>query len=651
MDRPNNSSTPLPSSPKRGNLLAGLALLVLLAAGVGWLFLQNQPPLVATRPLAQKGVLPAAMGDSWKKMDNPGDDGWDTEVTSSAADKVLKQLGTYLKDPEHLDAAKLDKYVAPEFTCGPLMPEARVTVFRDGVFHIERGRVEKKVALNFSERYQGSKGLVQALHELTAPLKGAKDIHTKFKLFRIQPTSADTFTTVQFFAYSGHLPQGMIEQNATWEMLWKLESSSSDPTNKSARLLGIQVSDFELCHSTQPKGLFADCTRSVLEKNDCYQKQFLHGLNTWFERIQDTRNFYLLGNPGLAVGDVNGDGLDDLYVCQEEGLPNRLFLHQPDGSVRDVSEAWGVNWLHSSRGALIVDLDNDGKQDLAVAMVGYVVLAQNLGDRFEIRHLLPTDGDTMSLSAADYNGDGKLDLHACVYFSKTPFERRFGEGGAGLEGERPGTRGELVSSNALANDGQGGGRDALFRNDIKEGKWAFADVTKDAGLDADNRRFSFAACWEDFDNDSKPDLYIANDYGRNQLYRNEGNGRFKDIARELGAEDTAFSMSASWADYNQDGWMDLYIGNMFSGAGNRITFQPQFLKDKGGDRKTKYQRYARGNTLLKNLKGSFSDVSEDAGIAMGRWTWSSNFVDINNDGLEDLLVANGYITTEDTGDL
>jgi hypothetical protein len=645
--RPN--TTP-PPPPKRGNLLAGLLLLALLAGGVVWLFLENRPPAPPERPLAQEGVLPAAMGDSWKKLDNPVEDGWDTEVTSAAADKVLKQLGTYLTDPEHLDAAKLEKYLAPQFACGPLLPPTRVTVFRDAVFHIERGRVDKQVAANAPEPYQGARGLAQALQELTAPLKGATDIHTKFKLFRIQPTSSDTFTTVQFFAYSGHLPKGMVEQNATWEMLWRLEGTSADPASKSARLLGIQVNDVELAHSTQPKGLFADCTRAVLEKNDCYQKQFLHGMNTWFERIQDTRNFYLLGNPGLTVGDVNGDGLDDLYVCQEEGLPNRLFLQQPDGTVRDDSEAWGVNWLHSSRGALLVDLDNDGKQDLVVAMVGHVIITQNTGSRFEIRTIVPTDGDTMSLSAADYNGDGRLDLHANVYFSKTPFERRFGEGGAGTEGERPGTRGELVSSNAIANDGHGGGRDALFRNDIKGGKWAFADVTREAGLDDDNRRFSFASSWEDFDNDGRPDLYVANDYGRNQLFRNEGNGRFKEVARDVGAQDTAFSMSASWADYNQDGWMDLYVGNMFSGAGNRITFQPQFLKDKS-DRKSKYQRYARGNTLLKNVGGTFTDVSEDAGVAQGRWAWSSNFVDLNNDGLDDIMVANGYITTEDTGDL
>ena len=89
---------------------------------------------------------------------------------------------------------------------------------------------------------------------------------------------------------------------------------------------------------------------------------------------------------------------------------------------------------------------------------------------------------------------------------------------------------------------------------------------------------------------------------------------------------------------------------MFSGAGNRITFQDKFLKDKE-DRKHKYQRFARGNTLLRNVGGKFTDVTDEAGVAMGRWAWSSNFVDLNNDGLEDVMVANGYMTTEDSGDL
>jgi hypothetical protein len=98
--------------------------------------------------------------------------------------------------------------------------------------------------------------------------------------------------------------------------------------------------------------------------------------------------------------------------------------------------------------------------------------------------------------------------------------------------------------------------------------------------------------------------------------------------------------------------MDVYISNMFSGAGKRITAQPLFKQDAGESIQARYRRLARGNTLLKNTgDGRFRDVSGDAGVEMGRWAWSSVFLDFNNDGWEDLLVANGYLTGEDPADL
>lgn len=168
-------------------------------------------------------------------------------------------------------------------------------------------------------------------------------------------------------------------------------------------------------------------------------------------------------------------------------------------------------------------------------------------------------------------------------------------------------------------------------------------------MNQNNQRFSYAASWEDFDNDGDPDLYVANDFGRNNLYRNDG-GHFTDIAAQAGVEDLSAGMSVSWGDFNRDGWMDLYVGNMFSSAGNRIAFQRRY---RDGQDASGFQRHARGNSLFSNQgDGTFLDVSEEAGVTLGRWAWSSNFVDFNNDGWEDLLVANGMVTgTPDTGDL
>ncbi len=98
--------------------------------------------------------------------------------------------------------------------------------------------------------------------------------------------------------------------------------------------------------------------------------------------------------------------------------------------------------------------------------------------------------------------------------------------------------------------------------------------------------------------------------------------------------------------------MDLYVSNMFSSAGNRIAFQRRFKQEANQATRTTIQRHARGNSLFENVEGkSFQDVSLRAGVTMGRWAWGSLAADLNNDGWQDLLVANGFVTGDDSGDL
>ena len=197
-------------------------------------------------------------------------------------------------------------------------------------------------------------------------------------------------------------------------------------------------------------------------------------------------------------------------------------------------------------------------------------------------------------------------------------------------------------------DANNGAPNALFRN---LGDWQFENVTKKVGLDANNTRFSFAASWEDFDNDGDLDIYVANDFGRNNLYRND-DGRFSDVTAVAGVEDIASGMSVTWGDYNGDGLMDLYVSNMFSSAGNRITYQRQFRAGDDPQVLGRLQRMTRGNTLFQNMgDGTFRDVSVEAAVTMGRWAWGSKFVDFNNDGREDIVVANGFITNDRADDL
>ena len=272
---------------------------------------------------------------------------------------------------------------------------------------------------------------------------------------------------------------------------------------------------------------------------------------------------------------------------------------------------------------------------------GAVVLAAGDGTgRFELRSCLPTGNDTMSLSAADPDLDGDLDLYVCSHKADDLSQ----DAGVVSIGAAEGF---------VYHDANNAAANILFRNDISAGgKWTFTDITAQSGLDVNNRRFSFAAAWEDYDNDGDPDLYVANDFGRNNLYRNDGNLRFTDVAAAKNAEDSASGMSVSWSDYDRDGIMDLYVSNMFSAAGRRVTSQQLFKPGASALVRKRLQRFARGNTLLRGRKNAgFSDVSLEANVNMGRWAWGAKFGDFNNDGRDDILVANGFITTADTGDL
>jgi hypothetical protein len=321
-----------------------------------------------------------------------------------------------------------------------------------------------------------------------------------------------------------------------------------------------------------------------------------------------------------------------VYVCQTGGLPNRLLVQNPDGTATDTAPDAGVDVMERTHAALLVDLDNDGDQDLVLGTEPALVIFANDGSgKFTIKSVgdLP---NPFSLTAADFDADGDLDLYACYYAAYSMYQKN-----AGL-GLQP----------IPYFDANNGSPNALLRND---GELKFTEVTHDVGLDENNTRWSFAASWEDYDNDGDLDLYVANDFGRNNLYRNDG-GKFKDVAAEAGVEDVASGMSASWGDYNRDGLMDLYVGNMFSSAGGRITYQRQFHQSSNAQVKGYLQRLARGNTLYLNSSGgTFLDVSEPANVTMGRWSWSSNWVDLNNDGWQDLVVANGYITNEQPDDL
>ena len=559
---------------------------------------------------------------------DPEIDGWNTEVFSEQAQAQLKQLLKWLTHPEKLSEKQVLDVVTEDFVCSQLRPDALGTVYDDESVAVRRFQFPVKSLA--PDHHRGVSGLIDALTALAEPLSGSDRLTTSMKVVQVS-LDDDVATTTSYFEASAPRSDGAFQLTATWQCRWRREDNGP-PKLRSVALLDYEEALVRSPHQTW----FADCTESVLGKNSSFQKLLRYGVNHWARRINTTHDIDVFSAYGIAVGDVNDDGLEDVYVCQPGGLPNRLFVQNRDSTATDRTRRADIDILDRSSSALLVDLDNDGDQDLVVAIPSYLVLFENDSTgRFEKRTMLQiTDNDVTSLSAVDFDNNGKLDLYICTRFA--------------LKRARPD---DSATSAFVYHDANDGGANVLFRNDIGDDGWRFVDVTEDVGLEVNNRRHSLAAAWEDYDNDGDQDLYVANDYGQNCLYRND-DGQFVDVAVKAGVVDYGSGMSVSWADYNRDGYMDLYVGNMFSSAGSRITHQAEFKPDVDEIVRQRYQRFAKGNTLFVNLGGQqFEDVGAQAAVEMGRWAWSSLFTDLNNDGWEDLVVANGYLTTEDTGDL
>ena len=591
----------------------------------------NSPNATADQPIPQG---PAA-GRTKPRIDqliqrlDPARDEWDTEVLSEKVSHQLGRVRQWIVQPE-MTAADALRLLAEEDVSitRPTIAEGGRNLFHDTMTTVTVDDASPD-ASSQTERLVGIEALAEALGDLKKTFEDSRDHDVRFKLVSIEKSDHwfDTQALFEMFYVNKRMDRSR-QLRSTWRCRW----AYPDAENGQPRLQSVVVAGLESATVEAPHGrLFVDCTESVLGGNPSYASQVLPGIGHWLSRISG-EYMSLFGHHGLAVGDVNGDGLEDIYVCDAGGLPNRLYVQQADASAVDKSAAAGCDWLDSSTSALLVDLDNDGDQDLVVATRFAVLWMANTGDgRFTAAGDYEPATETYSMSAADYDNDGDLDLYLCGY-NPAPGHSAT----AGLPLPLP------------YHDANNGGGNVLLRN---EGQLRFSDVTSRIGLDTNNRRFSFAAAWADYDHDGDMDLYVANDFGRNNLYRNEG-GAFRDVAAEAGVEDVAAGMSVAWADADRDGWADLYVGNMFSAAGHRVAYQRRFGQVQGTPYVEAARRMARGNTLFRNRAGSgFDDVSVTAKVTMGRWAWSSQFADLNNDGWPDLLVTNGYITAEDTGDL
>ena len=337
--------------------------------------------------------------------------------------------------------------------------------------------------------------------------------------------------------------------------------------------------------------------------------------------------------PGVAWGDVDGDGLPDLYLVQGGGREgsrpdsDRLYRNLGDGTFEDVTERSGLAHEEGAgMGALLADLDGDGALDLYLANYGRDRIYRNAGDGSFVDVTDASGLPDLSLwsagvCAADIEGDGDLDLYVTGYLdydlAKLPDAAELGS----YRREDP------LEMLPFAFPGE---RNRLLLND---GNMRFRDVTEDRGLLDVAGRGMQPVFW-DFDRDGDPDLYVANDVSFNVLFRNEGDGTFTDISFATGLDDPRGGMGLALADVDRDGDEDLFLTNWQLEAN---ALYESLL-------------YTRSTSLRR--RSSFHDATVRSGLGpagMGATSWGAVFFDLERDGDLDLFVANGYTSPDYKG--
>lgn len=525
---------------------------------------------------------------------------------------------------QHYEHAKHDlRSLCAELCSGPLENPARPAVLHAAARWDWQVLARQRAAGDVPElgTDAGAESIGAAMAALFGPLRGSGKLRWEVKIHAVQERGAEGFTVTARMQASAHSGLAGLQRNAEWQAEFSPDGAAG------LRLHALRSSSVAWCSFAAP--LLRDETPERFGTDPIFGECVAQGPDVWFRRLQALGEISFFGHNGLAVGDINADGLDDLYLCTPNGLPNRLYLQQPDGTARECSADWGVDWLDDTKAALIADFDNDGDQDLALAVGPTILILRQQDGKF-----IPSNGlrsaslaSFYSLCTADYDNDGDLDLFG-VRYVKT----RYGE-----------------NVPLPLHDAHNGPTNHLLRND---GAAGWTDVTNACGLGVANDRFSLACAFLDFDADGDSDLCVANDFGRKNLYRNDG-GRFTDVAADAHCEDQGAGMGIAVGDPDNDGDLDLYFSNMFSAAGRRIAFQPRFHATHAQDpQRAQLQQLAFGNSLLLNdARGVFTDASLASGTFFGRWAWGALFADLDGDGREDLFVPNGFVTAPLEDDL
>jgi hypothetical protein len=335
--------------------------------------------------------------------------------------------------------------------------------------------------------------------------------------------------------------------------------------------------------------------------------------------------------PGAAWGDIDGDGRQDAVILQGGGRPgtealaDRVYRGIEGGRFEDITANAGLGRGDAGMGALLVDINGDGPLDLYCANYGQdrLFLGQGDGTFVEAVGLLPKlDLWSASVAAADPDGDGDLDLYISSYLDydtdKMPPEEELGR----YQREDP------TEMLPFAFPGQ---RNVFLRNMLSEtGTLGFEDVTETLGLLDIQGRGMQIVFW-DFDRDGDEDLYVANDVSMNVLYRNEGDGTFKDVSFSTGLDDPRGGMGLALGDVDLDGDEDVFLTNWELEA-NAL-----------------YLNSVLSHSGSKRRRASFHDYTVRSGLGpsgIGATSWGAELFDLDLDGDLDLYVANGYTSPD-----
>jgi tetratricopeptide (TPR) repeat protein len=554
--------------------------------------------------------------------------GFDEFVTEKYQDhiaEVLSEWSSELAQSPEITAA-LEKIISSDFLGASLKPSAWKPVYEGSALQVWKGDFAGDAMLRRDDFLAKWRSSVSAF---------SKIITAEFQVtsIRAQPEAASApgqsqlLETVVRFELLG-TGQGFHREQCVgnWQISWRL-SASEDLTLRSWKVL-------DETRSRSTAAAFIDTAPHAFGGNHSYTSQFLHGTDYWRTVLDGASGIDIYGHNGVSAADIDGDGFDDLYVCQPAGLPNRLFRNRGDGTFEDITELSGLGVLENTACALFADFENSGRQDVIVVRANGPLLFRNLGggtfrakpDAFHFEN--PPRGTFTGAAIADYDRDGWLDIYFCLY--------AFYQGADQYRYPMP------------YYDAENGPPNFMMRNN-RDG--TFGDVTRQSGLDQHNNRFSFCCAWGDYNGNQWPDLYVVNDFGRKNLYRANGDGTFTDVAADAGIEDVGAGMSGCWFDFD-NGRQDLYIADMWTAAGMRVSQQEKFQEESSKQVRELYRKHAMGNSLFQNSgDGRFADASGRSGTTMGRWAWSSDAWDFNHDGFLDLYIANGMISGETRDDL